>query len=127
MDIYEDHVSYDTGKKVILCGASSYEELYYFNPAFDRLPDAVKEELRIMCVPFTVDVGGIFRLEYDREGNLLFAVESKEDDFFFDEIGSALKIKQLQQEKAELLAGLETFYRVFMAGEAMEDKYADRG
>ena len=31
---------------------------------------------------------GILRLEFDETGNLNLTVESKEDDFFFDEIGS---------------------------------------
>lgn len=109
-------------EKTVLCGASRYEELFYFNPEFDSLPDAIKDELKIMCVLYTADVGGILRLEYDEEGNLNFAVESKEDDFFFDEIGSVLKIKQLQQEKRELLENLETYYKVFFLQEDMEGK-----
>ena len=31
--------------KKILCGASQYEQLFYFNPEFDSLPKAVKDEL----------------------------------------------------------------------------------
>ena len=40
--------------KVVLCGANSYEEKYYLNPDFDRLPDHVKDELKIMCVLYAV-------------------------------------------------------------------------
>ena len=99
--------------KTILCGASRYEQLFYFNPDFDSLPKEVKQELQILCVLYTEDIGGILRLEFDEEGNLNLTVESKEDDFMFDEIGSVLKIKQIQQEKRELLESLETYYRVF--------------
>ena len=35
----------------------------------------------------------------------------------YDEIGGALKIKQLQQDKQELLQSLELYYRVFFLGE----------
>ena len=35
---------------IVLCGASSYEQKYYFNQDFASLPDAVKQELQIMCV-----------------------------------------------------------------------------
>ena len=42
--------------KVVLCGANSYEEKYYLNPDFDRLPDHVKDELKIMCVLYVNDV-----------------------------------------------------------------------
>ena len=98
--------------KVILCGSSSYEKIFYFNPEFDSLPKQIKEELQIMCVLFTEDVGGILRLEFDETGNLNLTVESKEDDFFFDEIGSA--------EKRELLENMETYFRVFFLQEGQD-------
>ena len=31
--------------KVILCGSSSYEKIFYFNPEFDSLPKQIKDEL----------------------------------------------------------------------------------
>ena len=34
---------------IVLYGASSYEQKYYFNQDFASLPDAVKQELQIMC------------------------------------------------------------------------------
>ena len=52
---------------VVLCGANSYEEKYYFNEDFAALPDAIKKELRIMCVLFVSEVGGILLLELDRK------------------------------------------------------------
>ena len=100
--------------KVILCGSSSYEKIFYFNPK------QIKDELQIMCVLFTEDVGGILRLEFDEKGNLNLTVESKEDDFFFDEIGSVLKIKQLRAEKRELLENMETYFRVFFLQEGQD-------
>ena len=72
---------------------------------------------RLCVFFFTEDVGGILRLEFDEKGNLNLTVESKEDDFFFDEIGSVLKIKQLRAEKRELLENMETYFRVlFLTG-----------
>ena len=100
-------------EETVLCGASAYEQKYYFNPDFDALPKTVKEELQIMCVLFTEEVGGIFTLCFDEEGNLLFRTEAKEADGFYDEIGAGLRIRQLRREKEELLEALETFYRVF--------------
>lgn len=109
--------------KTILCGASHYEQLFYFNPDFDALPKEVKQELNILCVLFTEDVGGIIRFEFDEDGNLNMVLESREDDILFDEIGSVLKIKQIQQEKRELLESLETYYRVFfLQGGEDDDK-----
>ena len=103
--------------KVVLCGASAYQQKYYFNQDFSALPDQVKQELQILCVLFTEETGGILTLEFDQEGNLEFKTEALEADAMFDEIGSALKIKKLQTEKRELLESLEMFYRVFFLGE----------
>lgn len=106
-------------EEVVLCAASAYEQKFYLNPQFESLPEAVRQELQIMCVLYTEDVGGILLVVYDddEEGNLELKVEHEENDFAFDEIGSVLKIKQLQQTKRELFESLETFYRVFYLGE----------
>lgn len=103
----------------MLCGASSYERKFYFNQQFSALPEGVRQELEILCVLYTEDVGGVLTMEFDREGNLEFRVAAHEADYRFDEIGSALKIKQYRTEKRELWESLELFYRVFILGEAM--------
>ena len=106
-------------EKVVLCGANSYEEKYYLNPDFDNLPDHIKDELKIMCVLFTANVGGILTLVYEEDGTLCFEVAQQDGDFAFDEIGSQLKIKELQRTKRELLESLELYYKVFFLGEEM--------
>ena len=106
--------------KIVLCGANSYEEKYYLNPDFDQLPDHVKDELKIMCVLYVNDVGGIITLVFEEDGELCFEVQSTEGDPMFDEIGSQLKIKQLQSEKAELLQSLQLYYRIFFLGEDLD-------
>ena len=65
--------------KVVLCGANSYEQKYYFNEEFQSLPQSVKDELHIMCVLFTEDVGGILTMEYDEKGNLTFRSSLKRE------------------------------------------------
>ncbi len=107
-------------EEMVLCAASAYEQKYYFNPEFDALPEEVKQELQIMCVLYTEDVGGIFMVVFDEEGNLELKVDHEENDLAFDEIGSVLKIKELQQKKVELFESLELFFRVFYLGEEME-------
>ena len=104
-------------EKFVLCASSKYEEKYYLNPEFDKLPDAIKDELKAMCVLFTEDIGGILTLEYDEDGHLSFVTMADENDLLYDEIGFALKIKQYQQTKRELMESLELFYKVFIKGE----------
>lgn len=105
--------------KVVLCASSSYDQKYYLNEDFNGLPEAIKDELKIMCVLYTEDVGGILTLEFDDDGTLLFKVSNDEGDLFFDEIGSVLKIKDLQIKKSELLESLELYYKVFFLGESL--------
>ena len=107
---------------MVLCAASSYEQKYYLNPEFESLPETVKQELQIMCVLYTADVGGVLLLVFDENGNLELKVEHNEGDFSFDEIGSVLKIKELQNTKEELFKSLEMFYKVFYLGEEMEEE-----
>ena len=38
----------------------------------------------------------------------------------YDEIGGALRIKELRREKEELFRSLELFYKVFFLGEDVE-------
>ena len=108
-------------ENIVLCGASSYEQIYYFNPDFNSLPESIKQELQIMCVLYTEDIGGILTLEFDEDGNLQFKTEALDADAMYDEIGSVLKIKKLQTEKKELLESLELYYRVFFLGENLEE------
>ena len=109
-------------EEMVLCAASSYEQKYYLNPEFESLPEAVKQELQIMCVLYTADVGGVLLLVFDENGNLELKVGHNEGDFSFDEIGSVLKIKELQNTKEELFKSLEMFYKVFYLGEEMEEE-----
>ena len=104
----------------VLCGANSYEQKYYFNQEFSSLPQSVKDDLHIMCVLYTEDVGGILTLEFDDSGTLEFKVTAPEEDYLFDEIGSVLKIKQYQEEKREMLESLELYYRTFFLGEDLD-------
>lgn len=108
------------GEEIVLCAASSYERKFYLNPEFEALPESIRQELQIMCVMYTEDVGGVLMIVFDEEGNLGLKVDHEENDFLFDEIGSVLKIKEMQQNKRELFESLELFFRVFYLGEEME-------
>lgn len=105
-------------ENTVLCASSAYEKKYYLNENFNNLPEGVKQELQIMCVLFTEEVGGILMLQYDEDGTLNFVTECDEGDLLYDEIGSHLKIRKLRNEKAELLEALEMYYKVFVLGES---------
>ena len=50
-------------EEIVLCAASAYEQKFYLNPDFMTLPESVRQELQIMCVWFTEDIGGILLAE----------------------------------------------------------------
>lgn len=98
---------------IVLCIASKYAQKYYLNDDFEGLPETVKKELQVMCVLFTEDVGGVIIIEFDDSGTLQIKTEAYEDDILYDEIGSVLKIKQMQETKKELFEQLEQYFQAF--------------
>lgn len=106
---------------MVLCASSAYEEKYYLNERFAGLPESIREELQIMCVLYTAEIGGILTLIFDEDGNLEFVTNSYEEDLLYDDIGSVLKIKQLRESKKELLESLEIYYKAFILGQDISE------
>lgn len=103
--------------KVVLCGASAYEMKYYFNEAFNGLPDSIKEELHILCVLFTEEVGGVFTIAFEEDGNVVLTTDADDDDIYYDEISSGLMVSQVRSKRQELFESLSLYYRVFVLHE----------
>ena len=101
-------------ERVTLCGASAYEKKYYLNEDFEGLPETIKDELKIACVLYTEDVGGILTLEFDGDGMLEFVTNAAEEDLLYDDIGSILKIKQMREEKKELWKSLDKLRKLLV-------------
>ena len=111
--------------RIVLCGANAYDKKYYFNENFKKLPENVQEELRIICVLFTEEVGGIFTIGFTPTGEAVMDTQSEEGDLLYDEIGSALLIKKIQSTKRELFESLEIYYRVTFLHENPADLLED--
>ena len=79
----------------------------------------VKDELKILCVLYTEEVGGIFTMMFDEDGELQLISSCDEGDLLYDDIGSELLIKKMRTHKQELFESLEKFYRVFVMGESI--------
>lgn len=103
--------------RIVLCASSTYTQKYYLNPDFNNLPQQIQEELQVACILFTEQISCVFQIEYNEDGSLEFVVIPEKDDFAFDEIGSGLKIKELQMSKRDLWETLELYFRVFFLGE----------
>ncbi len=98
---------------LVLCAANAYIQKYYFNEEFRILPQSVREELQILCVSFTEEVGGIFTLYFNEDGTLCMRTEASESDALYDEIGAGLRIQKIRRDKEELFRSLELFYQTF--------------
>lgn len=53
-------------EEIVLCGASAYNQKFYINENFKNLPDEIKNQLKVMCVLFCADIGGILQLVLTR-------------------------------------------------------------
>ncbi|MCR5501711.1 MAG: DUF6145 family protein [Lachnospiraceae bacterium] len=103
-----------------ICGANAYDKKYYFNPRFDRIPESIKEELHVISVLFTEEVGGIFTIGFDEDGSVNIRTEYAPEDYLYDEVGSALLVSEIRRKRKELFETLELYYRVVFLGEDIE-------
>lgn len=113
--------NFQNGEKIVLCGANAYEEKYYFNERFKGIPQSIQDELHIICVLFTTEVGGIFTIVFEPDGTLAFETDAAEDDILYDEISSGLLIGEIRRHRQELLESLSLYYRVFILQEDMSE------
>lgn len=104
-------------EKIVLCGANAYEKKYYFNQKFNKIPDSIKDELHIICVLFTEEVGGIITFAFEEDGTLVIETNAAEEDYYYDEIGSGLLVREIRRKKQDLLESLSLYYRVVILGE----------
>lgn len=101
-------------KRIVLCGANAYEQKYYFNEQFAAIPESIKEELHVICVLFTEEVGGIFTIVFEEDGNIVLETNAEEDDLLYDEISSGLLVGEIRRNRQEMLESLQLYYRVFI-------------
>lgn len=104
-------------EQVVLCAASSYNKKYYINPSMQKLPEQVKEEVRVVCVSVAEKIHGIFTIGFFEDGTVYMEASKAENDFDYDEIGAGLETERIKREKRELLAALKLWYKVFVLGD----------
>lgn len=95
--------------KIVLCGANAYEKKYYFNEEqFKMIPESIKEELHIICVLFTEEVGGVFTIAFEEDGNVVMETNADDDDIYYDEVSSGLLIAEIRRSRQELFRILKS-------------------
>ena len=104
-------------EKIVLCGANAYEQKFYFNEKFEAIPASIKDELHIICVLFTEEVGGIFTIGFDEEGTVVLEANADDNDFYYDDISSGLLVSEIRRKRQELFESLQLYYKVFILKE----------
>ncbi|MDE7284065.1 MAG: hypothetical protein K2N85_10870 [Lachnospiraceae bacterium] len=107
-------------ERIVLCGANAYEQKYYFNEQFVNIPDSIKEELHIICVLFTEEVGGIFTVVFEEDGSVSLETDADENDLLYDEVSSGLMVSEIRRNRQEMFEALSLYYRVFILHEELE-------
>ena len=107
--------------KMVLCGANAYEKKYYFNETFKAIPDSIKDELHIICVLFTEEVGGIFTIAFEEDGTVVMETNAEEDDIYYDEVSSGLLVAEIRRQRQEMFESLSLYYRVVILHEDMAE------
>ena len=87
---------------MVICGANAYDKKYYFNPRYDKIPESIKEELHVICVLFTEEIGGIFTIEFEDDGTVSMRTEYAPEDYLYDEVGSGLLVSEVRRKRQEL-------------------------
>jgi len=108
-------------ERIVLCGANAYEQKYYFNEQFQGIPDSIKDELHIICVLFTEEVGGIFTIVFEGDGSVSLETQAEEADIYYDDISSGLLVSEIRRKRYELLESLSLYYRVFVLKEDISE------
>ena len=105
-------------ERVVLCGANSYEQKYYFNKDFSLIPEDIQNEIHIISVLFTEEVGGIFYIVFDEDGSVALETNAEQDDIYYDEISSGLLVGEIRRNRLELLESLSLYYRMVVLKES---------
>ena len=107
----------DISEKNVLCGANAYEQKYYFNEKeYGNLPSAIKDELHIICVLFTEEVGGIFTIAFEEDGGILLNTAADDADYLYDEVSAGLLVGEIRRKRQELFESLSLYYETFVMG-----------
>lgn len=114
-------------ENMVLCGANAYEKKYYFNEKFKNLPESIQEELHIICVLFTEEVGGIITIEFEQDGSPKICTQAADEDYLYDEVGSGLLVSEIRRKRQELFESLKLYYRVFILHEDVSGLLEEEG
>lgn len=104
--------------KDILCSASYYKHGYFLNEKFEKLPEQIKRELRVITVCLAERTKGIAILGfYEDSADVYIEVMNQPEDYLYDEISAKLEVGYVEKDNEELFKSLSLWYRAFIKGD----------
>lgn len=100
-------------KETVIAAASSYNEKFFLNDAYNRLPKNILDELTASVVALAASIGGMATISVV-DNQIVVLGEHSEDDFDFDEIHARFMVDMFVEEKQAFLEQLLTFHRLFV-------------
>ena len=109
--------------KDILCSASFYKQGYFLNDKFDRLPEGIKKDLKIISVTLAQRIRAISIIGFYKDnGDVYIEVMNQADDLLYDEIAAKLELGYVERDNEELFSSLSLWYKTFMIGDKDENR-----
>lgn len=103
--------------KEILCSASYYKHGYFLNEKFQRLPEKIKRELRVIAVYLAERTKGIAIIGFYKDScDVYIEAMNSPEDYLYDEIGAKLEVGYAERDNEELWKSLSLWYRTFFKG-----------
>lgn len=104
--------------KDILCSASYYKHGYFLNDKFNKLPEQIKRELRVITTCLAERTKGIAIIGFYKDNaDVYIEVMNQPDDYLYDEIGAKLEVGYVERENEKLFNSLSLWYKTFVIGE----------
>ncbi len=97
-------------KQLVIC-ASVEAKKYFFEPSFNDIPNAIKQELIRVSSEMAENVNGIIAIGFNADGDIY--IEEQREDVFVDSISVELEIRKFQQEQKEFLRSLKMWYMMY--------------
>lgn len=107
--------------EVVICAANAYEQKFYFNKEFSKIPESIQNELHIICVLFTEEVGGLISIGFDSDGELQITTKADDADYLYDDIAAGLLVSKIRSTRQELFESLNLFYHAVIKGENIDE------
>lgn len=107
---------------IILSIASCYNQKYFLNPLFRKLPEEVKKEIKIISVCIAQKIHGIFIMGFYDDGSIYLRTEAIEGDFDYDEVGAGLEVERIKREEKELLNSLCLSYKILFKSKGVKNE-----